>query len=278
MNKALLTKWVWKWLEGNNSVWIMVMKARYGGTGIGEKRWPTLNARTSSLCKGIFLDMLEVCRAFGWELGSGATIQFWIDRWCGEEMLGDVAPDLFRLSCNKEGGVDKFFQSRENGGGWTVALTRARLGEVEARQFENLMTLLDHFVVRPEQEDHIRWRPTMTGAYLVKGGYRWWWERTAILNSNRCGAQRFWDGVGQQTGLSTSFRNIEELWQSGKAMDRSASDREARAWSQAIVPAGIRVYHENMWDSFGAALRDWTRFIGRDGVALVMSGSIMGMP
>ncbi|KAK1322238.1 hypothetical protein QJS10_CPA03g01216 [Acorus calamus] len=114
-------------------------KGRYGCTGIGEKRWLTMNARTSSLCK-------EVSRALDWELGGGSVIQFWTDRWCGEERLGDVAPDLFRLSSNKEGRVDKFFQGRGSGGGWTVALTRARLGEAEARQFENLMTMLDRFV------------------------------------------------------------------------------------------------------------------------------------
>ncbi|KAK1281973.1 hypothetical protein QJS10_CPB22g00902 [Acorus calamus] len=33
--------------------------------------------------------------------------------------------------------------------------------------------------LRPEQADSLIWRPAASGEYTVKGGYRWWRERTA---------------------------------------------------------------------------------------------------
>ncbi|KAK1314390.1 hypothetical protein QJS10_CPA06g02156 [Acorus calamus] len=314
-------------------MWIRVMRERYGGDGLGERRWPAINARTSSLCKGIFAEIPEVGKAIGWELGSGTSIHFWLDRWCGEERLGDIAPDIMRLAINSKGTVDQFFQREEGAGLWSIPLSRARLTEAEAGQYVRMMAQVERYVVCPDRADRIIWRPTSAGEYVVKRGYAWWRERRMgtspsypkfkqvwkpkmplkikvfmwLLFQGRlltkayrskwvanepttcalCDAapetidhlfcecifvQQFWREVGQRTGLSTQFQNLEELWVAGRELERARQTGMTKEKSQVIVPAaawtiwrarnevifrGATAYVENMRDMFGRLVRDW---------------------
>ncbi|KAK1275589.1 hypothetical protein QJS04_geneDACA012807 [Acorus gramineus] len=177
MNSTLLTKWLWRWVTGQNVTWIRVMKDRYEGHSMGEKRWPVINAKMSSVCKGLFAERGEVERAIGWELGNGISIQFWHDRWCGEERLGDVAPNILRLARNKEGEVHDFFRQDGSAGGWNVDLMWARLNEGETAQFATLMERVERFVVQDDRADKMMWRSSAMGEYVVKRGYSWWRKR-----------------------------------------------------------------------------------------------------
>ncbi|KAK1258186.1 hypothetical protein QJS04_geneDACA021679 [Acorus gramineus] len=72
-----------------------------------------------------FVDWATVVgRVIGWELGSGTSTHFWLDRWCGEERLGDIAPVIMRIATNKGGTVDEFFIREEGAGVWNVPLMR----------------------------------------------------------------------------------------------------------------------------------------------------------
>ncbi|KAJ9536053.1 hypothetical protein OSB04_un000779 [Centaurea solstitialis] len=78
MNLALLGKWWWRFLSGENSLWSSVIRSIYGLSG-GLEEAAALGNR------------------FGKNVGNGADTKFWKDTWVGETPLSELLPRLFRL-------------------------------------------------------------------------------------------------------------------------------------------------------------------------------------
>ncbi|KAK1261674.1 hypothetical protein QJS04_geneDACA020347 [Acorus gramineus] len=171
MNNALLTKWVCKWLSRRASLWLQVMKDRYGGAIIGERRCPMLNAHASHIFKGIFVEQQVVTRAFGWQVRRGDAVHFWSHRWSSMERLGDLAHNIHRIAISTKGMVRNFYHQTDNAGSWNISLTRGRLSIEETRQYAAMMERLYDFALNSDREDKLTWRPTGVSAFSVKGGY-----------------------------------------------------------------------------------------------------------
>nr|GFA22905.1 RNA-directed DNA polymerase, eukaryota [Tanacetum cinerariifolium] len=103
LNRALLLKWVWRFLSQDSSLWSSVIKAIYG---------PTLDSHavnfTSPWCS--ILREVKVLSSKGFNflshckrrVGNGNTTRFWLDNWVLGDTLSERFPRLFALENNKK--------------------------------------------------------------------------------------------------------------------------------------------------------------------------------
>ena len=102
MNKALLSKWNWRFANDKNSLWRKVIGIKFGESLDG---WHTRDLRGgygTSLWKEIRKEWSSFFQNAVFSLGDGRRINFWKDVWCGEEALCSRYPSLFNLASNKE--------------------------------------------------------------------------------------------------------------------------------------------------------------------------------
>nr|GFA13614.1 RNA-directed DNA polymerase, eukaryota, reverse transcriptase zinc-binding domain protein [Tanacetum cinerariifolium] len=113
LNRALLSKWVWRFVSQDDSLWFKTIRALY------EKGF----------------DLRSHCKK---RIGNGINSSFWFDCWIGDSPFHDKFPRLFALELNKEVSVaaklnvpiDYSFHRRPRGG-------------IEKQQMTDLLTLLD---------------------------------------------------------------------------------------------------------------------------------------
>ncbi|KAK1272795.1 hypothetical protein QJS04_geneDACA010838 [Acorus gramineus] len=88
MNKALLSKWLWKWVDSPNSLWVKLFRERYEGSSIGPGL-PTPSRQMSFLTKAWFAlgGGGDFKSSLYWRLGNGHKARFWREWWCGEAPL-----------------------------------------------------------------------------------------------------------------------------------------------------------------------------------------------
>ena len=87
LNKALLGKWIWRFAIEEDSFWRKVVGVKYGRLGFG---WRTKEAR-GTFGVGVWRDILKES-SWCWDniefkVGKGTKVSFWIDHWCGNEVL-----------------------------------------------------------------------------------------------------------------------------------------------------------------------------------------------
>ncbi|GKD52997.1 RNA-directed DNA polymerase, eukaryota, partial [Tanacetum coccineum] len=98
LNRALLFKWVWRFISFEKSCWSRVIHAIYGPYFTQNPPrfgsvWGTIVKEIQSLnSQGI--DLLSFCRI---QVGNGLQTRFWKDHWIGDAPLYDIFPRLFSL-------------------------------------------------------------------------------------------------------------------------------------------------------------------------------------
>ncbi|GJR05120.1 RNA-directed DNA polymerase, eukaryota [Tanacetum coccineum] len=103
LNRALLLKWVWRFISQDGSLWFRVIKALYG-TSIDShpvnlsSNWCSI-IRELHLLVGKGFHFLAHCKK---RIGNGSDTCFWYDSWLGDKPLKDLFPRLFALELNKE--------------------------------------------------------------------------------------------------------------------------------------------------------------------------------
>nr|GEX21935.1 RNA-directed DNA polymerase, eukaryota [Tanacetum cinerariifolium] len=105
MNRGLMFKWIWRFFNQCNSLWVRVIKAIHGVGGrigansrIGSSScWTTVIQEINTLLKkGI--DLIDYMRI---KVGNGESTLFWEDKWCEEGVLRDIFPRVFALEVCK---------------------------------------------------------------------------------------------------------------------------------------------------------------------------------
>lgn len=176
-NKALLSKWVWRFLTNNKSLWSRTIIARHGGillnhTGqmaVSERGcksgwWSKVLATTGRVDNGWFW------RKISQKLGNGNTISFWNDCWVSDRPLRDLYPRLYHLSANREGKVREMGSMIDARWKWDVAWRRAPL-EREMEGVERFFSCLDNFSVKEDVMDKWMWAGSSSGEFSVKNAY-----------------------------------------------------------------------------------------------------------
>lgn len=100
-NKCLLMKWHWRYNQEEVGFWKKVIQAKHGFSS----HWCTNTTRSShgiGLWKGIRNLWEEFSQNTSLQVGDGAHIRFWRDKWLGTTFLKDAYPSLFMIASNPD--------------------------------------------------------------------------------------------------------------------------------------------------------------------------------
>ncbi|GJT29739.1 RNA-directed DNA polymerase, eukaryota [Tanacetum coccineum] len=137
LNRALLLKWVWRFVSQDGSLWFRVIQAVYGST------IDTHSIQTASIWSSILREV-QVLKANGFDflsqcskrIGDGNNTRFWLDIWKGDKPFRDEFPRMFALESNQQISVAaKLAASLE------VSLRRPVRGGLE-QQFSELSSII----------------------------------------------------------------------------------------------------------------------------------------
>nr|GEW55854.1 RNA-directed DNA polymerase, eukaryota, reverse transcriptase zinc-binding domain protein [Tanacetum cinerariifolium] len=166
LNRGLMIKWLWKFYDQKNSLWLNVIKAIHGNDGnVGlvhkngvRSCWITIVNEVKELQKQC-VNVLDCMRL---KLGNGESASFWNDNWSGVGAAKDLYPRLFALENHNEVSVSSKLTD--------LCLDRlfrrsARVG-VEQVQFDTLVTLVSKVNLVPMDTDGF-------GLWRARGISRW---------------------------------------------------------------------------------------------------------
>ena len=84
-NKALLFKWLWRFLNEQDTLWAKVIRSKFG---LHSNNWDSGSTRKASFrSPWKFISSLyeELLLMASFKVGNGRRIRFWEDAWWGEE-------------------------------------------------------------------------------------------------------------------------------------------------------------------------------------------------
>ncbi|GJU10344.1 RNA-directed DNA polymerase, eukaryota [Tanacetum coccineum] len=102
LNRALLCKWIWRFISQEDSLWFHVIQALYG-SNIGShstqlsSNWCSI-LREMQVLKHKGFDFLSLCSK---RVGDGNNTRFWLDIWKGDKTFRDKFPRMFALEMDK---------------------------------------------------------------------------------------------------------------------------------------------------------------------------------
>nr|GEV87948.1 RNA-directed DNA polymerase, eukaryota [Tanacetum cinerariifolium] len=134
LNRALLFKWVWRYLSHDNSLWSRVISAIHGLNGqvlstAFNSTWSSIINKVNSL-KDKGVDLISYCKI---RVGKGTCTSFWNDLWIGDSLLKLSFPRLYALKEKKHISVaDKMCTSI------SLSFRRPVRGGVESQQHDHL--------------------------------------------------------------------------------------------------------------------------------------------
>ncbi|GJV74902.1 hypothetical protein Tco_1506486 [Tanacetum coccineum] len=104
LNRALLFKWVWRFLSKDNSLWSRVISSIHGDNLISM--WlPSHSSGGVQLSREIVsiksqgIDLISHCRI---RVGNGSSTKFWKDPWIGDKPLCQCFPRMYALENSKD--------------------------------------------------------------------------------------------------------------------------------------------------------------------------------
>ncbi|GJZ02518.1 RNA-directed DNA polymerase, eukaryota [Tanacetum coccineum] len=138
LNRALLLKWVWRFVSQDGSLWFRVIQAVYGST------IDTHSIQTASIWSSILREV-QVLKANGFDfisqcskrIGDGNNTRFWLDIWKGDKPFRDEFPRMFALESNQQ-----IFVATKLAASLEVSLRRPVRGGLEQQQFSELYSII----------------------------------------------------------------------------------------------------------------------------------------
>nr|GEZ01741.1 RNA-directed DNA polymerase, eukaryota, reverse transcriptase zinc-binding domain protein [Tanacetum cinerariifolium] len=101
-NRALLFKWVWRFISQGNSLWCRFITSMHGSqllklSPFHSSTWNTIIWKINVL-KSQGVDLISHCKI---HVGNGMRTQFWNDTWVGDTHLRYMFPCIYALEVNK---------------------------------------------------------------------------------------------------------------------------------------------------------------------------------
>ncbi|GJV74546.1 RNA-directed DNA polymerase, eukaryota [Tanacetum coccineum] len=156
LNRALLFKWVWRFISFEKSCWSRVIHAIHGPYFTQNPPrfgsvWGTIVREIQSLnSQGI--DLLSFCRI---RVGNGLQTRFWKDHWIGDAPLYDLFPRLFSLEMSGDVTV-----ATKLHGLLSDSFRRPVRGGIEAQQLAHLQNLVGTSILSNSDD---RWVCNLNG-------------------------------------------------------------------------------------------------------------------
>ncbi|GJU76530.1 RNA-directed DNA polymerase, eukaryota [Tanacetum coccineum] len=163
LNRALLVKWVWRFLSRDNSLWARIIHAIHGLNGqelsaSHSSTWSSI-VKEINILKTQGIDIISHCKI---RVGNGRSTSFWNDLWIGDSCFRYKFPRLYALDINKECTVaDKMVAS------FTSSFRREVRGGAESLQLTQILDLLGT-VILSNMEDRWIWDLNGDGEFCVK--------------------------------------------------------------------------------------------------------------
>ncbi|GJW03444.1 RNA-directed DNA polymerase, eukaryota, partial [Tanacetum coccineum] len=163
LNRALILKWVWRFVSQDGSLWFRVIKAVYG-TSLDSHSHNTCSIWSSILkevhnLKVSGFDLLSFCSK---HIGNGQDTCFWLDIWSGDRPLREVFPRMFALELNRDISVAEKLSSPLEG-----SFRRSVRSGLEQDQCLGLSAVMEQVSLSSTGD---RWRFSLSsdGLYSVK--------------------------------------------------------------------------------------------------------------
>nr|GFB62421.1 hypothetical protein [Tanacetum cinerariifolium] len=101
--RALLFKWVWRFISQDNSLWYRFISAVHGSrlhsrSSHWSSTWCNI-LREVNVLKSKGIDLVSHCKK---RVGNGVLTQFWMDIWVGDTQKFYLYPRLFALELSKD--------------------------------------------------------------------------------------------------------------------------------------------------------------------------------
>ncbi|GJY10330.1 hypothetical protein Tco_0378515 [Tanacetum coccineum] len=163
LNRALLFKWVWRFISHDNSLWCRFITSMHGSklmnlSPFHSSTWNSI-IREINVLKAQGIDLISHCRI---RVGNGTSTQFWNDTWTGDTQLRHMFPRIYALEGNKICTVADKLQSSV-----ALSLRRTVRGGVEAHQLDLLQKLIETTILT-NLEDIWVWDLNGEGVFRVK--------------------------------------------------------------------------------------------------------------
>jgi len=101
MNEALKTKWLWRFASEDEVLWKKVIVCKYDLDRLGWWSKKSHFAHGVGCWKSILSTLDFFKSSVRFEVGNGARVLFWHDKWCGDQPLKAHFPNLFRMASSK---------------------------------------------------------------------------------------------------------------------------------------------------------------------------------
>ncbi|RVX07581.1 putative ribonuclease H protein [Vitis vinifera] len=95
LNKALLGKWVWRYAYEKENLWKRGDRGEIWSRGCGWRTKDGCGPYGVGLWKEIMKEADWCWESIVFKVGKGTRILFWMDKWCGNEALSQMFPQLF---------------------------------------------------------------------------------------------------------------------------------------------------------------------------------------
>ncbi|XVF38280.1 hypothetical protein REPUB_Repub20aG0087100 [Reevesia pubescens] len=163
-NLALLQKTAWRFLTEPNSLWVRVLKGKYGVSDdviTYAKTADHRNARWSYSWKSLVIALRKLADGLIWRVADGSSIYFWTDNWLGTPIV-DQLPPGFHIT-NISAKVNEFLDSN---GSWDSSSIFSQVPVDIALQ------IFGYPLPRVQnQKDRQIWRLTSNGSFTSKSAY-----------------------------------------------------------------------------------------------------------
>ncbi|GJV53095.1 hypothetical protein Tco_1448836 [Tanacetum coccineum] len=163
LNRALLFKWVWRFISRDNSLWCRLIMSMHGSSlyKLSPFRYSTWKYYSGGLhmLKDRGVDLISHCHI---RVGNGLRTQFWNEVWIGDTQLRVMFPRIYALEINKDCTVADKLQFSV-----TSSLRRSVRGGVESSQLALLQTYIEGTLLS-NMEDRWVWDLNGEGVFRVK--------------------------------------------------------------------------------------------------------------
>ena len=180
MNKALLSKWAWRFAEERNIVWKIVISLKYGTKGGWFPKPPRGNA-SKGLWKGINSEAINLKQNCIFELRERNRIRFWEDTWCGELPLCVTFPTLYNIAGTRKATIEEVWDLSNFSSAWNQRFLRP-FNDWEVEQVQNFVGLLNNKHIFPRKKDKSVWKGNKNGQFSMRGYYNSF-EEGALLKA-----------------------------------------------------------------------------------------------
>ncbi|GKB95456.1 RNA-directed DNA polymerase, eukaryota [Tanacetum coccineum] len=163
LNRALLLKWVWRFVSQDDSLWFRVIQAVHGDTIDSHSVrkvsiWSSILKEVQVL-KSSGFDFLSYCSK---RIGDGQSTSFWKETWMGDIPLCELCPRLFALDS-----APNICVAAKMAGPLDTSFRRSVRGGVEQQEFSDLSSFLNSVVLSTSND---RWYFSLSssGEFSVK--------------------------------------------------------------------------------------------------------------